>query len=235
MSLGISRGFRFALYGLAVFILAAAMYSLAKPSTAGSVPDVSEVDHARGGDATAPVTIIEYSDFQCPACGSFEPLVQSVSATYGDRVRIIYRHFPLSTLHPNAEAAAFASEAAAMQGKFWEMHDLLFDRQKDWDELDSPTDMFAAYAGLLELDVTQFTSDLTSDAVKDRVQIDVASGNAAGISATPTFYLNGQVIDFPANANPATYLTQQIDAALAAAQVAAPSSPEAPIETETTP
>lgn len=220
MSFGFSRGFRFALYGLAVFILGASMYALAKPSTSGAVPDVSETDHVRGS-ATAPVTIIEYSDFQCPACAAFEPLVAQVSATYGDQLRVVYRHFPLYTLHKNAGAAAQAAEAAALQGKFWEMHDILFDRQNDWSELASTTDMFAAYAGLIGLDVEQFKTDLASDAVRDRVKVDVSSGNAAGISATPTFYLNGKVLEFPKTESPATYLTAQIDAALAAAATAA--------------
>lgn len=221
MSFGFSRGFRFGLYGLAVFILAAAMYSLAKPSTAGGVPDVSAADHVRGGDATAVVTLIEYSDFQCPACAAFEPLLQEVSAAYGTQVRTVYRHFPLYTLHPNAESAALAAEAAGLQGKFWEMHDLLFDRQADWDELAAPIDMFIAYAGLLEIDIEQFKNDLASDVVRDRVKVDVSSGNAAGISATPTFYLNGQVLDFSGKSNPAAYLTEQIDAAIAAAQATA--------------
>ena len=216
MSLGFSRGFRFGLYGLAVFILAAAMYSLAKPSTAGSIPDVSEIDHVRGESSSPAVTLVEYSDFQCPACASFEPLLQDISTTYGSDVRLVYRHFPLYTLHPNAEAAAFASEAAALQGKFWEMHDLLFDRQDDWENLAAPTDMFAAYADLLGLNVEQFKSDLVSDVVRDRVKVDVNSGNAANISATPTLYLNGNVISFPANTNPSTYLKGEIDAAIAA-------------------
>lgn len=226
MSLGISRSFRFGLYSLAVFILAASMYSLAKPSTAGVVPEVSAVDHVRGENPAAPVTLIEYSDFQCPACAAFEPLLDDISTTYGDQVRLVYRHFPLYTIHANAEAAAFAAEAAALQGKFWEMHDLLFDRQADWESLAAPIDMFVAYADLLELDVEKFKADLVSDAVRDRVKIDVSSGNAAGISATPTIYLNGAALTFPKDTNPSTYLKEQIDAAIAAAGNATSASPE---------
>lgn len=216
MSLGFSRSFRFGLYGLAVFILAASMYALAKPSTAGTVPEVSSADHVRGENASAPVTLIEYSDFQCPACAAFDPLLQDISTSYGDQVRLVYRHFPLYSIHANADEAAFAAEAASLQGKFWEMHDLLFDRQEDWENLAAPSEMFAAYADLLGLDVEKFKADMASDAVRDRVKVDVSSGNSAGISATPTLYLNGAVVTFPANTNPSVYLKELIDSAIAA-------------------
>lgn len=211
-----SRSFRFGLYGLAVFILAAGMYSLAKPSISGNVPPISESDHTQGG-AMASVTLIEYSDFECPACAAFSPLVKSVLESYGDDVQFAYRHFPLYTIHPNAEKAAHASEAAALQGKFWEMHDLLFDRQADWESLADTTPMFIAYADILGLNIEQFTNDLTSDAVRNRVKVDVNSGNAAGISATPTFYLNGSPLTFPKGQSPDVYLKAQIDAILATA------------------
>lgn len=215
MALGFSRGFRFALYGLAVFILAASLYALAKPGLSGGIPPVSASDHVKGSD-TAPVTLVEYSDFQCPACKTFQLVITDVLATYGDRVRFAYRHFPLSTIHANAEAAALASEAAANQGKFWEMHDLLFDRQTDWEGLANPHDIFAAYAELLALDVDRFRADLTSSETRDRVRDDINSGNAANISSTPTIYLNGTAVTFPRNENPLTYLKSQIDTLLAA-------------------
>ncbi len=214
MSLGFSRGFRFGIYGLAVFILAASMYALAKPSLSGGIPPVSDVDHVKGGEH-ATVTLVEYSDFQCPACKAFLPVVDEVLATYGDQVQFVYRHFPLYTIHPHAEAAAIASEAAAQQGKFWEMHDLLFDRQSDWESLANPQELFVAYAELLALDVEKFRADLSSDATRDRVRSDVNAGNAANISATPTFYLNGTALTFPRNESPLTYLQGQIDALLA--------------------
>ncbi len=217
MSFGLSRGFRFGLYGIAVFILAASMYALAKPSVSGSVPPVSEADHARGG-TSAPVTLIEYSDFQCPACAAFEPLLANVLTVYGDNLQVVYRHFPLFTIHANAEEAAYASEAAAQQGKFWEMHDLLLDRQADWENLADTTDMFVAYADILGLNVEQFKTDLTSDVVKDRVKVDVKSANAANINSTPTFYLNGTALSFPKTESPEVYLRAQIDAVLAATQ-----------------
>ena len=235
MSLGFSRSFRFGLYAIAVFILGASMYSLAKPALSGSVPSVSAIDHVKGG-TSAPVTLIEYSDFQCPACSAFEPVVENILTTYGDNVQLVYRHFPLYTIHANAEEAAFASEAAAQQGKFWEMHELLFDRQADWENLVDATAMFVAYADLLELDTEQFTSDLTSDAVRDRVKIDVNSANAAGISATPTFYLNGSALSFPKGQSPEAYLKAQIDAALATlAPVAEQTTPDMTTDTTVTP
>lgn len=226
MSLGFSRGFRFGLYGLAVFILAASMYALAKPSLSGGIPAVSEADHVKGA-SEASVTLVEYSDFQCPACKAFQPVLEDVLATYGDQVRLVYRHFPLYTIHPNAEAAAIASEAAANQGKFWEMHNLLFDRQADWETLPNPQDLFVAYAELLGLNTEQFRADLTNSATRDRVRLDVNSGNAANISATPTLYLNGTVLTFPRTESPLTYLKTQIDALLANQPQA---SSEAPTE-----
>lgn len=215
MSFHISRGLRFGLYGIAVFILGASMYSLAKPSVSGDIPSVSPEDHIRGS-VDAPITIVEYSDFQCPACATFEPVVQGILAANSDNVQVVYRHFPLYTLHPNAEAAAIASEAAGQQGKFWEMHDMLFDRQADWEDLAAPAPIFTAYAELLELNTEQFTADLNNKDLRDRVKVDVTSGNAAHISATPTFYINGEVVVFPKTESPFTYLQSRIDAILAA-------------------
>lgn len=235
MSLGFSRSFRFGLYAIAVFILGASMYSLAKPALSGGIPPVSEIDHTKGG-ASAPVTLIEYSDFQCPACSAFEPVIQNVLAAYGDSLQFAYRHFPLYTIHANAEEAAYASEAAAIQGKFWEMHDLLLDRQADWENLVDTTDMFVAYADLLELNIDQFTADLTSDAVRDRVKVDVNSANAANINSTPTLYLNGTALSFPKTESPEAYLKTQIDAILAtSAPVAEQTTPDVTTDTAVTP
>ena len=216
MALSLSRGFKFTLYGLAVFVLAASMYALAKPSLSGGVPDVAADEHIKGSPSSA-VTLIEYSDFQCPACQAYEAVVDEIVTKYSDRITFVYRHFPLVTIHPNAEMAARASEAAANQGKFWEMHDLLFDRQDDWSALGDPTTLFVAYAELLALDKDQFISDLSSSDVRDRVRADMNEGNAAGINATPTFYLNGEPVTFPRDTYPGDYLSAEIDRILGSA------------------
>lgn len=158
--------------------------------------EISAMDVALGPE-NARVTIIEYSDLQCPACAAYAPVVKQILEKYPDDVRFVYRHFPLNQIHPNAYEAALAVEAAGKQGKFWEMHDLLFANQSAWARVGAPLESFLAYAGQLELDVAQFEADYRSDAVKDKVAADQASGYAAGISATPTFFLNGAPLSNP--------------------------------------
>ena len=147
------------------------------------------------GAENAKVTLVEYSDFQCPACAAFFPYVEGILSAYPDDVRLVYRHFPLTSIHANAEEGAWASEAASKQGKFWEMYTLLFDRQKDWSNLAAPSEMFMAYADLLGLNKEQFKADYESAETRARVQTDVNSANRAGINSTPTFYLNGVALD----------------------------------------
>lgn len=151
---------------------------------------VSDSDWYEGGkDAT--VTLVEYSDFQCPACGAYFPVVKSLSQNYGDKLKIVYRNYPLTQLHSNAQLAAQAAEAAGIQGRFFDMHDVLFSTQKDWSALADPTDFFVTYATQLGLNVEQFKTDLTSSAVKDAIAQDVRGGDSANVNSTPTFFLNG--------------------------------------------
>jgi protein-disulfide isomerase len=173
---------------------------------------VSDQDWSKGGIA-APVTIVEYSDFQCPACGAYYPVMKQLSAAFGDQIKIVYRNFPLTQLHPNAQLAAQAAEAAGIQGKFFDMHDVLFESQKEWSELSDPTETFVSYATALGLNVDQFRSDLTSSTVRAAVAEDVRSGMSANVSGTPTFFLNGVEIDSPQGLQPFTNL---INEALAA-------------------
>lgn len=187
---------------------------------AGSVAAVTTEDHVIG---SGPVELIEYSDFQCPACKSYQPMVKRLIAERGDSVTFVYRHFPLATIHRNATVAAEAAEAAALQGKFWEMHDRLFDGQSSWDTDRNPELVFESYARDLGLDVDRFKSDLASSAVKDRVTRDVTSGNTANVQGTPTFFLNGARLD---NARSYEDFRSAIDSAIGAQSGAAPSSDE---------
>jgi Na+/H+ antiporter NhaA len=150
-----------------------------------AVPVESERDHIRG-PAVAPVTLVEYGDFECPFCGRAEPVVRELLRDFGD-VRYVWRHLPLSDVHPHAELAAEAAEAAAEQGAFWEMHDLLLARQ---DAL-TPRDLMG-YAGELGLDVDRFTDDLRKHAGAGRVAEDVDSADLSNVSGTPTFFVNGR-------------------------------------------
>jgi Na+/H+ antiporter NhaA len=142
-------------------------------------------DHFRG-PIDAPVTVVEYGDFECPYCGRAEPAVRELLQAFGD-LRYVWRHLPLSDVHPNAQLAAEASEAAAAQGAFWEMHDLLFEHQ---DAL-RPTDLIG-YAEQLGLDVERFTDDLRTHAAAARVADDVDSADLSGVTGTPTFFINGR-------------------------------------------
>lgn len=150
-------------------------------------------DHTKG-NAEAEVTLVEYSDFQCPACKAAYPAIKALSEQYGDRVAIGYRHFPLRAIHPNAQLAAQAAVAASNQGKFWEMHDELFNTQSSWANVKNPTNLFENMAEKIGLDSEQFKKDLTAKATEEKVNVDYASGSASGVGGTPTFFLNGKLI-----------------------------------------
>lgn len=156
---------------------------------------VSTDEHILGA-AEAPITIIEYADFQCPACAAFHQSFKPTLAAVSDTVRLVFRHFPLVEIHDKALLAAQAAEAAAAQGKFWEMHNVLFEKQAEWSPkpLSEFTAVLKNYAQSLGLDVARFERDLTSPAVVARVQRDLESGQAAGVGGTPTVYLDGQFV-----------------------------------------
>jgi Na+/H+ antiporter NhaA len=150
-----------------------------------AAPVDSERDHVRG-PAEAPVTLVEYGDFECPFCGQAEPVVRELLGDFAD-VRYVWRHLPLSDVHPNAELAAEASEAASAQGAFWEMHDLLLDHQGDL----RPRDL-VAYAEQLRLDVERFREDLRRGTGAGKIEEDVDSADRSGVTGTPTFFVNGR-------------------------------------------
>ncbi|PIP86299.1 hypothetical protein COW82_02775, partial [Candidatus Campbellbacteria bacterium CG22_combo_CG10-13_8_21_14_all_43_18] len=158
--------------------------------------EATDQDWAVGG-ANAKATLIEYSDFQCPACAAYYPLVEQITKEFGEQVKFVYRHFPLRTIHANAANAAQASEAAGTQGQFWEMYSLLFKNQQAWASVRDPFTVFAQYAQTLELDAEQFKQDYESPKVKNKIRSHEAAGRNLGVSGTPTFVLNGKVISNP--------------------------------------
>jgi protein-disulfide isomerase len=166
----------------------------------GEIPAVTAADWQRGNQYAKNV-LVEYSDLQCPACGAYEPLVRQLMKDFDNQMLVVYRHFPLTTVHPHAQLASQATEAAGLQGKFWEMHDLLFDRQNSWANTADTEATFKGYAKELGLDETKFAADLNSETVKKLIQEDADEALRAGIDSTPTFYLNGKKIK-----NPATYV-----------------------------
>ena len=146
--------------------------------------------HIKGGENAA-VTLVEYSDFQCPACGAFQPVLNEVLAQYGDKIRFEYKHFPLVQIHPFAEPAARAAEAAGQQGKFFEYADMLFAKQAEWSKASNPTGFFTRYATELGLDMDLFAKHQKSSVLSDNVRAQMAEARGLGLTGTPSFYLNG--------------------------------------------
>jgi protein-disulfide isomerase len=147
---------------------------------------VSDRDHAQG-NADAPCTLLEYGDFQCPDCRRLEPLVKELRQHFGERLRLVFRNFPMTQLHKHAQAAAEVAEFAASQGRFWEMHDLLLENQKLFSE-----EIFAGLAAQLGLDPGEAAEALAKKSFAERVREDFISGVRSGVNGTPTFYINGE-------------------------------------------
>lgn len=153
--------------------------------------------------------LVEYSDFQCPACGMYYPLVKQLKEELGDKLQVVYKHFPLQQVHKNANLAARASEAALNQNKFWEMHDILFERQKEWSDSSQALSLFTAYALELGLNKEIFLDDIDKNSVYDKVNADYQEGVRLGVGGTPTFFLNGEKINNPRNYNEFRKLIEQ--------------------------
>lgn len=152
-------------------------------------------DHVFGTTAKK-VVLIEYGDFQCPGCGSLYPSLHPVKEKYKDQLTFIFRNFPLTSIHPNALAASTAAEAAGLQGKWWEYHDMLYENQDAWSSADTDkrTEIFVAYAKELGLDTTQFKKDLESEKISDKIDRDQALGKKIGATSTPTLVLDGKTL-----------------------------------------
>lgn len=164
-----------------------------------SLPQVTETDYVSGPDSST-VTIIEYGDFQCPACGHYYSIVKQLKNEYKDTVRFVYRNFPLQIVHKNAQLAAQASYASAKQDKFWEMHDILFEKQAEWGESDDAENYILTYATQIGLDLPTFKVDASSSEAASFVNAQSDGGKKAGVQGTPTFFMNGKQLT-----NPATY------------------------------
>lgn len=152
---------------------------------------VSERDHAEGA-ADAPITLVEYGDYECPHCGRAYPIVKEVQRVFGKRLRFVFRNFPLGEMHPHAEHAAEAAEIAGGMGKFWPMHDILFERQGSLGD-----SSLGEYAGKLGLDAKVFHQKLAAHEAEARVKEDFLSGVKSGVNGTPTFFINGLRYDEP--------------------------------------
>ena len=177
-------------------LIAASVYGMFTLATSGGGSGalrepITANDHIKG-KTDSQIVLVEYADFQCPACKAYFGILKTVEKEYGDRVAFVYRHFPL-TQHLNADTAAQAAEAAGKQGKFWEMHDKLFESQDMWASLSAKEaeNVFNGYAAGLGLDAVRFKADIISDEITERIDNDFKSGLQSGVNGTPTFFLQG--------------------------------------------
>lgn len=196
-----------AFWGISILVLGGMVFGMVKLASKNSAVNNTHLvlenylmeGERVNGNKNAKVVITEYSDFQCPACASYYGLVKQAHKDFGDNLAIIYRHFPLRQIHANAEIAALSAEAAGNQNKFWEMHDMLFENQKNWENDKNAKDMFIGYAKELGLNSEQFKRDLNSKESEQKIEADYQSGVKAGVNHTPTFFLNGKEIQNPRN------------------------------------
>jgi protein-disulfide isomerase len=188
--------------GVIVLVIAGLVMLVNAPSSpstqTANVAPVSEKD-ITNGESKAKVTLIEYSDFQCPACAAYHPVVTQLLTEYKGKIFFVYRMFPLTNIHPNAKISAQAAYAAYKQNKFFEISDLLFNNQKDWQAQPDPRGIFMDYAKTLKLDAKKFQDDMNSNEAKKYVEDSGNQATSEGINSTPTFIVNGAKISNPAS------------------------------------
>ena len=170
----------------------------------------AESAHIRG-NPSASVTLEEYGDFQCPPCGMFSAFLGQLEKEYDSRLRVVFRNFPLK-MHEHAREAALAAEAAGLQGRFWEMHDVLYREQETWTKAPNVRELFESYAGTIGLDLDKFKKDIDGEQARARVEADRQRGESLGINITPTLFINNQPLD-PKDKNPEG-IRAEINAAL---------------------
>jgi len=195
---------RIILWAFAGLVLVGSVFALASLASRNSAPKTYPVTQSltgneiEKGDRNPKAVIVEYSDFQCPACRSYNAALKQLDAKELDKVRFVYRHFPLPG-HQNARPAAQAAEAARAQGKFWEMHDLLFEKQNTWAESSDAKKLFIEYAKELKLNLEQFEKDYNSEATKKKINDDISSGFLFDVNSTPSFFINDVKMPTPKN------------------------------------
>jgi protein-disulfide isomerase len=183
------------LIGIALLLVSGDSGTKNSVTDLNSTTPVAHQTHVRGA-LDAKVVLTEFGDFQCPACGSYEPIVKNITAHYGAQIKFEFKNFPLP-MHGNAVAAAIAAEAAGLQGKFWEMHDELYAHQSEWSDVRDPNTKFTDYAKEIGLDTSKFSKDLTSPEVAGHVKSDMKEGENVNVAYTPYFLLNGKKLENP--------------------------------------
>lgn len=166
-----------------------------RPTIPALVAPGAEPAHTMGS-VTAPVKLEEFGDFECPPCGQFHPVLKKMHEEFGDRLLVTFREFPLTAMHPHAVSAASAAEAAGLQGKFWEMHHMLYDNQKTWHEQFDVRPTFEGYAKQIGIDVERFKREINSDLVARRITEDGKRARSLNVGGTPTLFMNGREMPF---------------------------------------
>ena len=174
--------------------------AVAPAPTTGALTTPVTADDWRKGAASSTITIVEYSDFECPACALYYPLLSQLVSDFPEQVAVVYRHFPLPQ-HRSAKLSAHFAEAAGRQGKFWEMHNLLFDNQATWTKNSAVANeaLFKTYAKQIGLDLVRLEADLADAGLAAAVEADYQSGERSGVNSTPSLFINGQKIKNPGN------------------------------------
>lgn len=162
--------------------------------TGDSNVTASTTSHTKGA-GNKKVTLVEYGDFQCPVCAQYEPIVEEIIKKYGDDITFQFSHFPIDSIHPNARGAHRAAEAAGSQGKFFEMHDILYANQQSWSSSSNGKAIFESYATQLGLDMVKFQTDYSDETVNNIINADLEAGKALGVTGTPGFVLNGRLLE----------------------------------------
>lgn len=203
-------------WALGVIVVFGAIFSIAilintptDNNTTKTTTSITDTDWTHGSE-TAIVTLIEYSDFQCPACKSYHKIIKQLISEFESDIYFAYRHFPLEQIHQNASLAARAAEAAGKQSKFWEMNDIIFENQKEWSNQNNAENTFAKYAETLNLNLEQFKIDINSKEVKNKVKSDYNGGVSLGVNSTPSFFLNGKKLQNPRSYDDFKGLIQKI-------------------------
>jgi len=184
-----------------LLLIVAAMIGLFVLANGGDKPaDSSKADASvlvrsdSNKTGTGKVQVVEFGDYQCPACGTAHPILKQLLGAYSDKISLVFRNYPLSQLHKNALNSAEAAEAAGAQGKYWEMHDKLYETQAEWSNLADPSDKFAEYATALGLDATKIKDAMKNQTYKAKIDKDVADGDTLKVNSTPTIYVDGVIM-----------------------------------------
>ncbi len=192
-----SKGFWAIIAAIVLLFVGIAVFGGKDKAKTSSTDKNSNLSNNVQGKGTSGVVLVEYGDYECPYCTAAAPVIKAGVAELGDKIKFQFRHFPLTNLHQNAFAAARAAEAAAQQGKFWEMHDALYDASNNlvWTKASNPNPFFEKYAQQINLNMDKYKADFASSQVNDTINADMEEGKKLEITGTPTFFINGKKVE----------------------------------------